>query len=117
MSKQPKLARIDNEMRRWCATVEEELSSWPDVSTRPMFGMVAFYRGAEIFAAVPRTRAAGTERSILIKLPSVRHQRLRRASRPGSGWATFEMGSDSDIVSVLQWLGRAYEKAHSGPVR
>ena len=117
MAKQPRLARIDSEMRRWCAAVEEELASWPDVSARPMFGMVAFYRGTEIFAAVPRTRAAGTERSILVKLPTVRHPRLRRASRPGSGWATFDMESDGDIVGVLQWLGRAYERAHIGPVR
>ena len=45
MAKRPKLVKIDDEMRRWCAALEEELSSWPDVQTKPMFGMAACYRG------------------------------------------------------------------------
>jgi hypothetical protein len=111
MSKRPKLPKIDEDMRRWCATLEQELSSWADVHCRPMFGMVAFYRGPNVFAAVPRTRAAETARSILIKLPQVRDRRLRKTSVPGTAWTTFELESESDIPHAIGRLGAAYERA------
>jgi hypothetical protein len=103
-------------MLRWSAELESEISTWPDVSCRPMFGMVAFYRARRIFAALPRTRAANTPFSFLIKLPEgtqVKRSDGRRMSRggPGSSWVTFAMESSSDIAEALRWLGRAYEKA------
>lgn len=113
MAKRPKLWRIGSEMRRWCAVLEEEVSTWPDVSTKPMFGMVAFYRGKHIFGAVPRTRAAETETSLLVKLPGVYDRRLRSASGPGAVWVSLEIGSESDIGDALAWFAQAYEKARS----
>lgn len=110
-STRPKLVKIDDDMRRWSEAVEAELVRWPDVYTRPMFGMIAFYRGPHIFAALPRTRAAGTKRSILMKLPHSRDDRLVGAASPGRGWVTFEMQDDGDIANVLHWILRAYEKA------
>jgi len=107
----PKLWKIDTEMRRWCALLEEEVVMWPQVNTKPMFGMVALYRGKKIFAAVPRTRSAETERSVLIKLPGVLDKRLKGASGPGAGWIAFEINSERDIREALQWLEEAYEKA------
>lgn len=106
----PKLWKIDTEMRRWCALLEAEVAMWPQVNTKPMFGLVGLYRGKKIFAAVPRTRAVDTERSILIKLPG-RDKRLRGASGPGAGWIAFELNSESDIAEALQRLEEAYEKA------
>jgi len=112
MAKSPKLWKIGTEMKRWCALLEEEVGSWPEVRTKPMFGMVALYRGTKIFAAVPRTRAAGTETSVLIKLPGTRNHQLRTTSGPGAGWTTFEIEAESDISEALKRLERAYEKAH-----
>ncbi len=117
MARRPRLPRIDDEMRRWCAALEEELSSWPDVKARPMFGLIAYYRGPAIFAAVPRTRAVETDRSILIKVPNARSARLARTNAPGAGWVTFELTDDGDVADALRWLGRAYEKASSKPGR
>jgi hypothetical protein len=111
MRERPKLAKIGEEMQRWSALLSEEISTWPHVSSRPMFGMTAFYRGEQIFAAVPRTRAPRTDRSVLIKLPGVSHKRLRTGSGPGAGWVTFELEAESDIAEALRWLGRAYESA------
>lgn len=111
MAKRIKLPKADAEMKRWCALLEEEISVWPHVSSRPMFGMVALYRGKKIFAALPRTRAADTEFSLLIKLPGVQEARLKGASGPGAGWLTFEMTSSADIAEALRWLERAYQKA------
>lgn len=111
MRERPKLPKIGEEMQRWSALLSEEISSWPGVSRRPMFGMTAFYHAGHIFAAVPRTRAPRTDRSVLIKLPGVSHPRLKAGSGPGAGWVTFELEADNDIAGALRWLERAYERA------
>lgn len=98
-------------MQRWCAALADEISTWPGVTSRPMFGMRAFYRGKAIFAALPHTRAAETPFSLLVKLPRARHERLKSASSPGAGWVTFEMESATDTGEALQWLERAYRHA------
>ena len=110
MAERPKLFKIDAEMQRWCALLGEEVSVWPEVSAKPMFGMTGFYHGPHIFAAIPRTRAAQTARSVLIKLPGVSDKRLKPGSGPGSGWVTFELESSNDINEALLWLERAYER-------
>lgn len=114
MRERPRLQKIGEEMQRWCALLDEELSTWPDVTSKPMFGMMAFYRGGRIFAAVPRSRAPRTARSVLIKLPSVQHVRLKGSRVPGAGWVTFDLEQEADIAEALEWLARAYEKAKSG---
>jgi hypothetical protein len=111
ISKRPALPRADVEMQRWSALLQEEIATWPRVSSRPMFGMIGFYRDTAIFAALPRTRAAETPFSLLIKLPNTRDDRLGAASGPGAGWVTFEMESEDDIPEALRWLERAYDKA------
>ena len=98
-------------MQRWSAVLEEELSSWPRVTSRPMFGLAGYYRDRKIFAAIPRTRAADTPFSLLIKLPGAQSARLAKGRGPGAGWVTFAMESESDLAEALRLLGRAYEKA------
>lgn len=110
MAERPKLFKIDAEMQRWCALLGEEISAWPDVSAKPMFGMIGFYHGENIFAGIPRTKAAGSARSLLIKLPAMADMRVKPASGPGSGWITFELESANDINEALLLLEQAYEK-------
>jgi len=98
-------------MRRWCELIENELSTWPNVTSRPMFGMQAFYRTTHIFAALPRTRAAETPFSFLVKLPGARAGRLHTASGPGAGWMTFAMDDEGNLGEALEWLGKAYQQA------
>jgi hypothetical protein len=111
MRERPKLPKIGEEIRRWSGLIGDELATWPRVTSKPMFGMTAYYRGKHIFAALPRTRAAGTDRSLLIKLPRVKDRRLKGASGPGAGWVTFELEAESDIAEALTWLAKAYERA------
>jgi len=117
MPQRPKLPKIGPDMERWCALLEAEVSRWPQVTSRPMFGMTALYRAKQIFAAIPRTRAARTAFSLLIKLPGVRDERLIADSGPGAGWARFEMAVDADISEALRWLERAYEMSRHRPPR
>jgi hypothetical protein len=111
MSVRPSLPKVDPEVRRWCELLELELSGWPQVTSRPMFGLEAFYRAANIFAALPRTRGADSPFSMLIKLPGVHSERLRSGSGPGAGWVTFAMESEGDVAEALRWLEQAYGKA------
>ena len=110
MADRPKLFKIDTEMQRWCALLGEEVLAWPEVTTKPMFGMTGFYHGRRIFAAIPRTRAATTARSVLLKLSGVSDNRLKRAGGPSTSWVTFELESANDIHEALVWLERAYEE-------
>ena len=111
MALRPKLPRIGPEMELWCALLEDEVAAWRQVRTKPMFGLLALYRGDRIFAALPKTRAAGTPNSLLIKLTGERNKRLAAASRPGKAWVSFEMDSANDIPEALHLLQRAYKKA------
>jgi hypothetical protein len=111
MARRPKLPPVSPDMQRWSALLEEELSAWRQVRTRPMFGMLALYRGQRIFGALPRTRAAQSPSSVLIKLPGARGDRLRAGNGPGKAWVSFEMESSNDIAEVLRLLQRAYRKA------
>src|SRR5215472_16394268 len=62
------LVRVSEQMKRWSALLEAELATWPAVTWRPMFGMTVAYRKGAVFAALPRTRAFETPRSVAFKL-------------------------------------------------
>lgn len=111
MTSHPKLWKIDKEMQQWCALLEAEMVTWPQVKTKPMFGMIGFYRGRNIFAAVPRSRAAGSERAILIKLAGVGRS---TSTRKTSAWSRFELESEQDLTPALTHLQQAYERARRG---
>jgi hypothetical protein len=111
MARQRSMPKVDAEMQRWSSALGDEIATWPQVTSRPMFGMMAFYRGANIFAALPRTRAIGTSSSLMVKLPDVQHDRLKAGRGPGAGWMTFEMTADEDFGEALRWLERAYKQA------
>ena len=107
-----KLLKVDEQMQHWCSLLETEISSWPRVLGKPMFGMTMFYRGKNIFGALPRTRAAGTKRSILIKLSPETVKQAALVSKSGSGWIRFELDSRRDLSRALTFLRQAYDKAN-----
>lgn len=114
------LPKVSEEMQQLSEFLKQELLTWPDVSTRPMFGMIALYRGEEIFAALPRTRAMETERSVSFKLHRQtkeiaealeRDSRIVQQEGTMATWISLELESERDIPDALQWFGRAYEQA------
>ena len=117
----PKFFAVDEEMKHRASLLEGELRGWPGVTTKPMFGMVSFFRKGAIFAAVPRTRTLRSPESIIVKFdpmpPALTGKmagepRLTRdAPGPGAGWHAFELSSEGDIRDALWWLNQAYELA------
>ena len=120
------LVVVSDQMKAWSAALAQELEGWPGVSSRPMFGFTALYRGKRIFAVLPRTRAMGSPNALAFKLENAGPRvlaRLHRESRIGttvmraSRWYVFEMASDRDWKDALDWLGRAYEAGESGSLK
>jgi hypothetical protein len=102
--KRPKLVPVSEEMRRICEMLARELLRWPDVSMRPMFGMLGVYRGKVVFAMLPDKRALENPRAIAYK-------RFEAQSKDDEKWKLFELESEERIGSALAHLDRAYTKA------
>jgi hypothetical protein len=111
------LPKISEEMKQWSAMLETELNDWPQTSSKPMFGMTAFYRGAQIFAVLPKTRAFGTANGVAFRFEEISMklaEELRNDPRVltnpiGKKWITFEVKDAKDINSALEWMSRAFE--------
>jgi hypothetical protein len=119
----PRMPPATQEMKEWSARLGEELLRWPQVKTRPMFGLRGFYRKAQIFAALPVTRAISTPNTLIFKIDPMPEELQRRAASdarvndgrgPGHRWHSFEMRSAQDLRDVLWWLNQAYEWAKRG---
>src|SRR2546427_13217859 len=66
----PSLPKVSEEMKAWSAALAAEITTWPGVTTRPMFGFTALYRHRKIFAVLPCTRGMETPNSLAFKLES-----------------------------------------------
>lgn len=116
----PKLVKLSEEMERWSALLGAEVSTWPGVKTKPMFGFLSYYRGKQIFACLPKTKAMHSPNSIIFKFQQPtktlitalhRDSRISISEMGGAGWQCFELSSDSDLRDALGWLDRAYRAA------
>jgi hypothetical protein len=119
--KMPKFFPIDDEMKELSAMLEKEVSDWPGVSKRPMFGYQGVYRNGQIFAALPRSRSMKSPRSIMIKFASFSPSIIESVKKDphvdpvsgmsGAGWFFFELDDAAATKGALDWLGRAYKAA------
>jgi hypothetical protein len=117
----PKMPPASEEMKQWSAMLGNELSAWPKVTARPMFGLRGFYRGKKIFAALPVTRAIRNPNALIFRIQPMPADLLERAKKepridtenriPSAKWFTFELHSESDFRDALWWLNQAYEYA------
>ena len=107
--KRPRLVPPSEEMKHRSSLLAHELSRWPDVSMRPMFGLRAFYRGTVVFAMLPHKRGLESAKAIAYKLPSGAH------SKEGGKWKLFKLEDDHDIGRALVILDKAYKKAADQP--
>jgi hypothetical protein len=116
MRERPKMPPISEEMKQWSAMLKTEISGWPQVSSRPMFGMMGLYRRKKIFGALPVTRGFDTPNSVIFRFdppPADLNQRALKERRitPGKRWFSFEIHSTEDLRDALWWLNHAYERA------
>ena len=115
MRDRPKMPLISEEMKQWSAMLKTEVSGWPQISTKPMFGMMGLYRRKKIFGGVPVTRGFDTPNSVIFRfdpMPQDLEQRALKDSRisPGKRWFSFNVGSAADLRDALWWLSQAYDR-------
>jgi len=116
MRDRPKMPPISEEMKQWSAMLKTEVSGWPQMSSKPMFGMMGLYRRKKIFGGLPVTRGFDTPNSVIFRfdpMPQDLEQRALKDSRitPGKRWFSFRVGSTGDLRDALWWLNQAYERA------
>jgi|SRR5579864_181834 len=114
MRDRPKMPPISEEMKQWSAMLKTEVSGWPQISTKPMFGMMGLYRGKKIFGGLPVTRGFDTPNSVIFRFDPIPSDLEERASKdkrvsPGKRWFSFNVGSTEDLRDALWWLNQAYE--------
>jgi len=115
MRDRPKMPPISEEMKQWSAMLKTEVSGWPQISTKPMFGMMGLYRRRKIFGGLPVTRGFDTPNSVIFRfdpMPPDLEQRALKDSRiaPGKRWFSFNVGTTADLRDALWWLNQAYER-------
>jgi len=120
-AKRRKMAYATEEMKEWSAMLGQEIEKWPKAAAKPMFGMRCYYRGKNVFGALPVTRCINNGNSFMFKIHPMAPALLKKAdsdARVSSSealktmkWTLFEMNSASDLNDALWWLQQAYEKA------
>ena len=120
-AKRRKMAYATEEMKEWSAMLGQEIEKWPKVAAKPMFGMRCYYRGKNVFGALPVTRSIDNGNSFMFKIHPMPPALLKKAEADGRvsasealkvmKWTMFEMSSERDLNDALWWLGQAYEKA------
>jgi hypothetical protein len=96
-------APLSDEMRHVCHLIGGEISQWPDVTARSMFGFRAYYRKGVIFALLPETRALETPTSIAYKLAG--------NVREGERWVSCETEGPKSVRAAVVLLQRAHMAA------
>ena len=81
-------------MKHACALLAQEVSGWPGVTTRLMFGFRAVYREGVVFAMLPDKRSLEIANSI--------------AYKDGGTWKSFEVVDVRGIGRALGILEKAY---------
>ena len=115
MRDRPKMPPISEEMKQWSAMLKTEVMGWPQISTKPMFGMIGLYRGKKIFGGLPVTRGFDTPNSVIFRfdpMPQELEQRALNDERISTGkrWFSFDLRSTEDLRAALWWLNQAYER-------
>ena len=111
------LANISEEMKQWSAMLGAELENWPKVSSKPMFGMTAYYTGEQIFAVLPKTKSFGASNGIGFRFEEISDklaQELKKDARVisnpiGKQWITFVIEEPKDVNAAIGYLMRAAE--------
>lgn len=97
MPRRIKLPKPSEEMRYTFSLLAEEVSAWPEVTLKPMFGLRAMYRSKAIFGMIPDQRSLEIADAIAYKVKGK--------------WVLFEMKDQQRIAGALAALEKAYAQA------
>jgi hypothetical protein len=109
------------ELAMLVAALQTEVSSWPGVRLKSMFGMTALYRGGKIFGLLPKTRNLRAADHVWLKFakltPAIQKRiaaepRMVQPHKPtGAQWYTLTAVSPQSYALVHDWLAIAHRAA------
>lgn len=112
------------ELKSLVAAIEREVSSWPQVKFKPMFGMTAIYHGNTIFGLLPKTRSLYSTDSVWMKFGKLTppiEKKLQREPRilpprhpKGARWYTISNVTPAEYGFIIEWLAIAHDAAKTG---
>src|SRR5213080_5473571 len=102
MRERPKMPPISEEMKQWSAMLKTEVGGWPQITTRPMFGMMGLYRRKKIFGGLPVTRGFDTPNTVIFRFDPIPRDLEQRAIKDlriavGTRWFSFDVRSAADL--------------------
>jgi hypothetical protein len=124
-SHRSRLAMIpaSEELSSLVAAIEREVSSWPEVRVKRMFGMTAIYRSKQIFGLLPKTRSLRSSDSIwmkFVKLSAATKKKISKEPRivpprkpTGAQWYTLTCIVPEDYGFAIEWMALAHKAAIS----
>lgn len=93
-------------------TIDEAITSWPDVRAKQVFGHRGYVRGRRMFAFL-------TDDGVGVKVPSFDDaaalfatdgvQPFMYAGMEMRGWAVLPVRSQVEVSEALSWVQRSYE--------
>ena len=111
-----KLPPVSEQMKAWSTALAAELRKWPQVTQKSFFGFTALYRGKTMFGLLPRTRSIFRGNAVAFRINAENHSlqsliekdpRISAFDKDKARWFTFELSSDADLHTALEWLGGA----------
>jgi hypothetical protein len=115
MSMRRRRATVTPLIRHYCGLIATDLLSWPQVTSRRMFGLTLFYRANCPFVVLPDTKDFTAADRVGFKMHRLSKGDRKQLfaddhvdTRNGASWITFALGEEEDIGLFLRWAEKAY---------
>ncbi len=107
----------EEKMRNIRVKLEKEVLSWPDVTTRKMYGCPCYKHNEKLFAflvtdGVVLTKASEQDKMRLSKEFLVKP--FQASSRTMKGWPQIPLDETSDLKKVLFFIKESYNHSKTG---
>ena len=107
----------EEKMHSFRILLEQEILSWPDVSTKKMYGCPCYKCKDKLFAflvtdGVVLTKASEQDRTKLGQEFQIKP--FQAATRTMKGWPQIPIDETSDLERIILFIKKSYEHAKSG---
>lgn len=102
----------EEKMKNIRMKLEKEILSWPDVSTKKMYGCPCYKYNQKLFAflvtdGVVLTKTSDTDKEKLAKEFKVKP--FQAATRTMKGWPQLPLVETSDIKKIIPYIKNSYQ--------
>lgn len=104
----------EEKMKNIRVKLEKEILSWPDVSTKKMYGCPCYKYHQKLFAflvtdGVVLTKASDQDKEQLLN--DFRSKPFRAATRTMKGWPQIPLDETSDLKKIIPFIKNSYQQS------